>query len=208
MKNKNRLIIGLLIVGIALFSIVQFVIVPQYNAKAEQYLSEQLEATTHDINYILPYKNEYMGNNSNMANLFLHLPLATSKMKFQLFPDSFTIQVDYEDTLLNVGKESAAHKSLAASGSKDELNQIYENEVEKSLIYNSTAAFALIDNLEHIIYHFSDVSYKVDRDEVEVLYNEFAKILNEANWKSEVQNPLKDSGHVADIAKEILSELE
>ncbi len=208
MKNKNKLIIGLLMAGIALFSIVQFVIVPQYNAKEEQYLSAQLEATTHDINYILPYKNEYMGNNSNTINLFWHLPLATSEMKFQLVSDSFTVQIDYQDILLNVGNESMSHKSFAAFGSTDELNEIYENEVKKSLIYNSTAAFALIDNLEYIIYRFSDVSYKVGREEIEALYIDFASILNETNWKNEVQNNLKDNSYVADIAKEILNELE
>jgi len=207
MKNKNTLIIVLLIVGITLFSIVQFIIVPKYNTK-EQYLSEQFEATTHDINYILPYKNDYMGNNSNTINLFWHLPLATSKMNFELFSDILTVQVNYQDTLLNVGKESMHRKSFAAYGSADELNQIYENEVKKSLIYNSTSAFALIDNLEYIIYHFSDVSYKVSREEIEALYNDFNNILNETNWKHEVQNSLNDSSHVADIAKKILNELE
>ncbi len=204
MKNKNKLIIGLLIVGIALFSIVQFVAVPKYNAKEKRYISEQLDATTHDINYILPYKNEYMGNNSNTVNLFWHLPLATSEIKFQLFPDSFTVQIDYQDILLNIGKESMSHKAFSAFGSTDELNKIYENEVKKSLIYNSTAAFALIGNLKNIKFLFSDVAYEVRREDVEALYDDFDNILNETNWKNEVQNSLTDSAYVTAAAKEIL----
>lgn len=204
MKNKNKIIVVLLIVGIIFFCIMQFIIVTNNRAN-EQYLNAQLDATTQDINYILPYKNAYMGNNSNTVNLFSHLPLATSEMKFQLFPNSLTIQIDYNDTLLNVGKKSVENKQyIAKNGLADELNQIYKNEVKKSLIYNSTAAFALIDNLEHIDYHFSDVSYEVSRVNVALLYNNFENILNKANWKNKVQDKLNNSDYITDAANSIL----
>jgi len=202
-NKKNKLIIGLVTLGILVFGVTLFFVI-QSNGKVEQYKAEQLEATTHDINYVLPYKNEYMGNNSNTVNLFYHLPLTTSDMKFELFPDTLTVQIDYSNTLLHVGKESMSHKQYAASGLADELNTIYKNEVEKSIIYNSTAAFALIDNLEYIVYHFSDVSYKVSRTDIKALYSNFDTILNETNWKDNVQSKLKEKSYIADVASRVL----
>lgn len=207
MKNKNKLIAGLIIIGIVFFCIVMSVVIKN-NENGEQYKTEQLEATTADINYIIEYKNKYMGNNSNTINLFYHLPLSTSNMTFELFPDDLTVQINFQDTLLIVGKESMSHKQYAANGLADELSRIYRNNVEKSMIYNSTAAFALIDNLEHITYHFSDISYTVDRADVESLYSDFGTILNVTNWKNEVQDKLKDSAYVSDSAKKVLIEKE
>ena len=204
MSNKNKLLVALFMIGLALFSVVQFIVLPHQNAQDKQYEAAQLEATTHDLNSILPYKNDYMGNNSNIINLFWHLPLIGSEMKFQLFPETFTLEIDYRNTLLSTGKESMSRKPFASSGTIDELNKLYQKEVEKSLIYNSTAAFSLIGNLEHIIYRFSDVSYQVSRANVEALYLDHNNLLNPTIWKEEVQSKLNDDNYVAATAEKIL----
>jgi len=199
MDTKNKIIISLLIFGALLFCTLQFIIIPANKAKEEQYAYEQLEATTQDVNYILPFKNEYMGNNSNTVNLFKKLPLATAEMKFQLFSESLTVQIDYNDSLLNAAAESLQRKKA------DRVNDdLCYTEVKKSLIYNSTAAFALINNLEHIIYHFTDVSYMVNRADVEALYHDFDDILNEMTWKHVVQNTLNDTNYLENTARELL----
>jgi hypothetical protein len=53
---------------------------------------------------------------------------------------------------------------------KDTIENINENKVNKALIYNSTAASALIDNLEVINYNFTNSKYKVLHSDVEKWY--------------------------------------
>jgi len=195
MKKRNKLIITLFTFGVILFTIVQFIIVPKQKADEERYLSNQLEATTQDLNYIIDCKNLYLGNFSNTNDLFHKLPLSVNDMTFEIFED-LTLKVEFKDTFLNVGKKSIENKSVSEPSNVEELDNIYKEEVYKSLIYNSTAAFALIDNLEGITYHFSDVEYTVKEKDIKNLYSEFDNILNEDRWKEEVQSPLEDSIYI------------
>ena len=62
MKKRNKLIITLFTFGVILFTIVQFIIVPKQKADKERYLSNQLEATTQDLNYIIVKRdNDLLG---------------------------------------------------------------------------------------------------------------------------------------------------
>ncbi len=75
--------------------------------------------------------------------------------------------------------------------------------VHKDLIYNSTAAFALIDNLEKINYNFANLTYSVTKKEIDELYDlALPELLSEDNWKSQVQDRLKDSGFVTKSMEE------
>jgi hypothetical protein len=172
----------LLLVGALLFGVVEFAVIPHNNTEKQKYAIAQLEPTTANLSEILGYKNSYMGDSSNIINLFYHLPLADVKTEFQMFPDELTVEVDYKDTIQNIGGEK----------------------VEKALLYNSTAAFALIGNLKYIVYNFTGVSYKVSRTDVEKLYDDFGNILKELNWKSNVQSKLNDKQYVSQSAKQIL----
>jgi hypothetical protein len=176
MKNRNRIIICLLVIGIALFATMQFIIIPHNNAKRNKYLAAQQEPATHDLSSIIKYKNKYMGNASNDGNLFYHLPLSNIEMNFELFPDNFELEVNYKDTVLNIGEEK----------------------VKSSLIYNSTAAFALIDNLKVIDYNFSGASYQVKKVDIESLYSNFSNILEKENWSNYVQSKMNDHQYVED----------
>jgi hypothetical protein len=179
MKTRNKIIVLLAIMGIVLFGIVQCVIIP----KNKQYIAQQQNPTTHDVNSILKYKNKYMGNFSNMANLFHTLPLNNIPMSFELFPDKLTAQVNYKDTIENIN----------------------ENKVNKALIYNSTVAFALIDNLEAINYNFTGIKYKVLRSDVKKWYGkDISDLLKKDIWKSKVQDKLNDNEYVNNCAKAIL----
>lgn len=182
MKNRNKIIICLLIVGTLLFGVIQFAVIPHNNAEKQKYAIAQLEPTTQNLNEISGYKNSYMGDSSNIINLFYHLPLADVKTEFQMFPNDFTVEVNYKDTVADIGEEK----------------------VNKALLYNSTAAFALIGNLKYIVYNFTGASYKVSRGDVENLYKDFGNILKESNWKKSVQNKLADKQFVSQSAKKIL----
>ncbi len=170
MSRKNKLMIGLMAIGLVMYAIVNFIIIPHNNAKQEKYLSEQLNPITHDINYILKYKNKYMGNASNIANLYHHLPLADINKDFELLPDELMLIVNYKDTVSNIGDEK----------------------VKSCLIYNATASFALIDNLDNITYHFTGTTYSVSRTDIENLYDHFEHITDEAAWQSKVRGKLNE----------------
>lgn len=174
MKNRNKLIIGLIAVGVALFIIVQFAVIPHNNAEKAKYIAAQKEPATHDFGAVLKYKNKYMGNASNDANLFYNLPLGDVGMNFELFPKKLELEVNYKDTVFDVG----------------------EKKVKKCLLYNSAAAFALIDNLQIITYNFPGSSYQVKRKDIESLFPDFSKVLNGDNWHTNVQIKLKDKGFV------------
>jgi len=174
MKNRNRWIVGLLVMGIALFAVVQFFEIPHRQAEQQQYLIAQQEPATHDLNTILKYKSKYMGNASNDANLFYHLPMSNTGMNFQLFSEKLALEVNYKDTIWNIG----------------------EKKVKRSLLYNSTAAFALIDNLQEVDYNFPGTSYRVKRTDIEELYSNFADILQTNQWKTSVQAKMDDTQYV------------
>jgi hypothetical protein len=102
-----------------------------------------------------------------------------------------------------VGKANLKDTPHVMEGIAEVIDKFYKTNVYKSLIYNSTAAFALIDNLEVVIYHFSDITYRVNRSDVEALYSDFDNILNETNWKEYVQSPLNNDKYI-EATKNIL----
>lgn len=174
MKYRNILIIGLIVTGIFLSVAIQG-LVQQHEKKAEGYLLEQKNPTTHDINAVLKYKNKYMGNASNIINLFNHLPLNYIERANRLYPDRYTAEMNYKETVFNIGGDK----------------------VNKALIYNSVVAFALIDNLEGIHYNFVEKSYTTTRSNIEEIFGKnLPELLTEGRWKEEVQNKLKDKDFV------------
>jgi len=174
MKTRNRLIICLAVIGVIACLIVQGYIIPQNNYEKAQYITQQQNPSTHDLNSILKYKNKYMGNISNLSNLFYNLPLNNLGISFRLFPDKLTAEVNYKEAVWRI-------------------NESDENKVNKALIYNSTAAFALIDNLEEIDYNFTGSSFKVKRADVEKWYgSNLSWLLTKDTWKNKVQDKLEN----------------
>jgi len=172
----------LLVLGIVVFAAIQFIVIPHNNAERNKYLAAQQEPSTHDLSSILKYKNKYMGNASNDANLFYHLPLSNVGMNFELFSDNLELEVNYKDMVWNIGEEK----------------------VKSSLLYNSTAAFALIDNLKVIDYNFSGASYQVKRADIESLYSDFSNILKKENWQNHVQSKMNDRQYIEDAFQRVI----
>ena len=155
-----------LVVGIALVLLLGVVYVLSNNQKqVEKVDMEQLSVETHNFKKVLAYENEYMGNNSNITNLFNNLPLSNYRDLVELKPDTHTFVVNYN-----------------TSGD------------EKMVIYNATAAFVLIQNLEVVDMRFSDQSYVITRENVERWFSDdFDRLIDPAVFKEKVQNPLMES---------------
>lgn len=109
------------------------------------------------IRQIIRYQSNYIGDNSNIGNLFHALPLSERGYVFEIDSENCGATIDYHTT------------------------DWYGNEdlyTEKGLIYNSVSAFALIRNLEYIRYNFSGSSYVITRKEVEQNYPEYHQVVN------------------------------
>lgn len=155
-----------LVVGIALVLLLGVVYVLSNNQKqVEQEDVEQQSVETHNFKKVLAYENDYMGNNSNITNLFNNLPLSNYRDLVELELDTFTFVVNY-NTSSN----------------------------EKTVIYNATAAFVLIKNLEIIDMRFSDQSYVITRENVEQWFgDDFDSLIDPAVFKEKVQMPIMES---------------
>ncbi|MBS4219828.1 DUF4825 domain-containing protein [Bacillus sp. FJAT-49711] len=182
MSRLGKWIIVLLVFGLILFAAVQFVIIPKQNAAAEQYLVDQKKPLTHDVEYIKQYKNPYMGNAANTTQLFGHLPLYDMLKDFELKSDDLTVIVNFNKSTTGINTQL----------------------LDQSLIYNSTAAFALIGNLEKIEYYFADKTIEVNRKSIETRYENFNELTESTEtWNEQVRSPLKDHEYVKDFIQEI-----
>lgn len=169
MNTKDKVILGLLAVAIMLFCAIQFWFLPAEEARQADYARNQTDSLTHDISAIEKYRFPYVGNASNVGNLFEHLPLGNVSKKYEIDSENCTLTVDYLDTVWNIGEEK----------------------VQRDLIYNSVAAMAAIDNLEGITYHFTGDSYSFDRKELEDYFGSpLSDLLSPETWKDAVQSQL------------------
>ncbi|WP_020618554.1 DUF4825 domain-containing protein [Paenibacillus daejeonensis] len=182
MKKRTWIIISLLVIAVSLFIFVEGVYIPDQEAQREQYQAEQLNPLTHHLDEVLPYQHPYMGNAGNLSNLFFHLPLQDLSFTFQLYPDELTAALIFDTSAAQV----------------DQLH------LQRSLIYNSTAAFALIDNLETLRYTFSDDTYIVERSAVVRQYGELSALLEPQIWQATVQDPLKNSAHEQELWRDLV----
>jgi len=93
------LIIALLLIGLGVLAFIEGYIKPEMRKKEQQYLSEQKDPLTHDFNRLLKFKSRYMGDASNLSNLNLNLPLYEIPRTFQLYPETLTAEINYQDSL-------------------------------------------------------------------------------------------------------------
>lgn len=176
MNKKSKIIVGLISVAVVLFVVVEFVIVPANKKKQNEYALKQTDSLTHDYTIIKNYKNSYIGNSTNVSQLFYALPLNNIPMKFEIDSGSCTLTVYYLDTVWNIG----------------------EDKVHRDLIYNTVAAMAAIDNLEAVTYEFSGAQYSYSRDEIEkILEIPLSALLLENVWEKSLQNNLNSDEFVA-----------
>ncbi|MEJ8548805.1 DUF4825 domain-containing protein [Brevibacillus borstelensis] len=187
MKNKNAWIVILFLAGAITLAIVEGYLKPQAEAKEEQYRMEQQHPLTHDFESVLPYKHKYMGSAGNLGNLNYHLPLSDVPKTFQLFPEEYKVELICEQD--------------AAS--------IDERLLQQALLYNATANFVLIDNLQTYQISFTDVAYAISRDSVEKWYGvSFAALQKKEQWNQIVRDPLADPGYVERFFAQVVKKID
>ncbi|MFS1516627.1 DUF4825 domain-containing protein [Bacillus sp. SCS-151] len=175
MNVRSKLIILLLISGLGLYGVVNVIVLPKINANEKQYAIEQQDPLTHDFDRILSYKNQYMGNAANLGMLFDHLPLNDIQRTYQSYPELLTFEIIYQEKILNSNKEN----------------------VERAFIYNATAAFTLIDNLEGLYFSLDDERYKVSRTSLEQWYGiDLRSLTHKSIWEEKIQNRLVHNNNI------------
>lgn len=195
MKRRNNIIIALALVAVALLAITECVFFPQQRQEERNYSIAQQNPVTHDLDTVLRYKSKYMGDASNNINLFHTLPLNEYLKDFKQNPDLFELTVNYNIGIGNI-----------VIGLSD--GEVEEQTLEKALIYNSTAAFALIDNLQTLNYHLSDRTYTITRSSIQSAVSKNpAALLTKAAWKTNLQDKLRDSGYIVDTFQRIAPEM-
>lgn len=151
------------IIGIVLMLLIGVIFVLNGNQKqVQEDEMQQLSVNTHDFQKVLAYENDFMGNASNMNNLFNNLPLSNYKGTIELDSESFIFTVNYD----TVGDDQA-------------------------VIYNATAAFVLVKNLEVMEMRFTNRSYVITRENVETWFgSNLEQLTDPAGFKEKVQKPL------------------
>jgi len=172
---KNKVIIGLLIVGIGLFALMQMVYLPGQEKIQQEEELKQLDPETHHFEKVLQFENLYMGNAGNNMNLVNHLPLCDVPRMFEQEPDEFIFTVNYEMSVKEIGRKR----------------------VEKAVLYNATAIFALIENMDIVEFAFVDQTFTVTRGRVNNWFGEdVASFKNEKVFIEKVQQPIITREHL------------
>lgn len=189
--KKEKTIFLLLAIFVVCFAATIIFVVPRLMKSTDQHSVEQMNPLTHKIESVLEYKNAYMGNASNLFNLYYNLPLATSKKTFELISQELTLNINFADSIIDVGKQNMSGRSYSADGTADALNTLYQYEVKKSMIYDSTTAFALIENLQKIKYNFKDGSFEINRSDINNFWkNDLKNYLDNDNWTKLIESKL------------------
>ncbi|WP_208560387.1 DUF4825 domain-containing protein [Marinilactibacillus kalidii] len=189
-RYKDYFSIGLFLIGLIVFIGIQLIFLPNRYEAEERYAQEQMNPLTQDFNYINEYESEYMGDNSNTINLFRNLPMTQNDMTFQLYPEELKIEVHYPTTL----NEAAQLEIGYDENEKDSY---------RALLYNATAGFALIKNVEQLTFIFEDKIIDFERSDIETLYTDLDWLIDENTWISEVQQPLENDQYVEDSLKKV-----
>ena len=74
------------------------------------------------------------------------------------------------------------------------MEGVSERIIQQSVIYNTTAAFVLIKNLQQIEMQFPNKSFIVPRSNVENWFNNnLSNLIDSTQFKEKVQDPLKNN---------------
>ncbi|PFH81733.1 DUF4825 domain-containing protein [Bacillus sp. AFS088145] len=126
---------------------------------------------------IFHYKNSYVGNNSALGSIIKQLPNHNefTKMSLQTKKKPYGITIDY--------------KNLPAN-------------TKNIVINNATYLFALIKNVEWIVFDFADQKYTVTRQQFNEWYGkDLSSYTNEKDLEELIHTNLKDKNKVNQLFK-------
>ncbi len=139
---------------------------------------------TYSFNDLAQYKSQYMGDGSNTTSLFNKLLLNEYQRSYQLYPDNLKVELKFES----------------------KVSEVKKKELDRALVYNSTIAFSLIENLEDIQYNFDGEIFIVKREEVESWYD-FALIdlFDDEKRVDDLIEKIKQEGFIKKCLSKIVS---
>ncbi|WP_340400719.1 DUF4825 domain-containing protein [Paenibacillus sp. FSL H8-0079] len=183
MRIRNIWIITLVVLGSIGLVIVEGFVNPKIEAKQARYEEEQQNPLTHDFAALAKNRSPYMGDNSNLSHLNQALPLRERLNGYQLYPETFTAQVNY---------------SL-------DTREMNAEELERILVYNAVANFVMIDNLEQVVYQFQNTSQTLQRESAQQWTGtELKELQNLELWNSTVREKLVESAQVKEAFSQIV----
>lgn len=184
MKTKLIIILCLIVAGVVMLTRMQGIVTPRVAQDTRQ-AANRKDPLTQDFESISKYKSSYMGDASNLTGLFYELPLSDVEMSFKLFPETFTAEISYKAKASDLG----------------------DYFLDRAIIYNSTAAFTLIDNLEAVIFNFAGLPFKILRTDVEKWYGVELKTLAEKEtWERTVRSKLNEEDYVQSCINAIITQ--
>lgn len=139
------------------------------------------------IEKIKKYEHVYLGSNGDMGMLIEALPLSQYQYVFEIDTENNGLIIHYHWT------DWYANENLY---------------IQKSLLYNSVAIFALIDQVNYLQFHFSGSSYQVTREKIVSNYPDYEKIIengkvNEVSFNRYVENQMNKEAFVKEIYEQI-----
>lgn len=141
--GKQRIImLIILMVAVSLFIWIQFFEVPSKAKIGEEKLRQ--DPLTHSFDDVTQYAATYMGDASNTNGLLEALPFHQYKQSIEMDEDALKLTVYY---------------------TYDE--QVALEKMQQVIVYNATAVFSLIDQVQEIEWILNDQTYVVTRDRVE-----------------------------------------
>ncbi|WP_181150796.1 DUF4825 domain-containing protein [Paenibacillus sp. PCH8] len=169
--------------GIIGLVIVEGFVNPKIEAKQDQYEAEQQNPLTHDFTVLAKYRSPYMGDHSNLSHLNQALPLREKLNGYQLYPETFTAQVNY---------------SL-------DTREMDAEELKRILVYNAVANFVMIDNLEQVVYQFENTSHTLSRQAArQWTTTELTNLQKLDLWNSTVRDRLVEPEQVNEAFSQIV----
>lgn len=185
MNKKNIWILILLIIGISGIVAVEGYAKPKVREQEARYAAEQQNPYTHDISRTLQFKSKYMGDAGNLMNLNNSLPFNELNRTYQLYPDELTAELKFPTSSVYV--DAAKLKEM--------------------LVYNTTANFAMIDNLQVLRLTFEDITFTIHRKAVEEWYggeDSLRPLQNEKQWHEVVQTKMKDNAYIEQFNEQLV----
>lgn len=167
MDRRRVIILILLIIGISLFIWIQFFEMPKKVQIGEEKM--QQDPLTHKFEEVTQFASPYMGDASNMNALLEALPFNQFKQSIEMDEDSYTLKAHYT------------------------TDQMKEEQIEQVIVYNSTALFSLVGNLQQIEWGIDHKGYTVTRDRVEKWFGRtLVDFKDPETFTEKVQQQLQD----------------
>lgn len=185
MNKKNIWILILLIIGISGIVAVEGYAKPKAREQEARYAAEQQNPYTHDISRSLQFKSKYMGDAGNLIKLNDTLPFNELNRTYQLYPDELTAELKFQAS--SVDMDAAKLKEM--------------------LVYNTTANFVMIDNLQVLRLTFEDITFTIHRKAVEEWYggeDSLRPMQNEKQWYEVVQMKMKDNAYIEEFNEQLV----